>query len=421
MAAFLSLLTGVSIAINVIQFPALFLLQPFSRHYYREWMSVTEAIFGALMVLLTSLFAPATIRLSVDSRGTWDAMTRRDAKNVLISNHQALVDWWYLWIVAHQEGKHGDFKIILKESLKFLPVFGWGMWFFEFIFLKRKWAFDKLVLEKATRTIKEDTGIPCWLLIFPEGKRTVNDPPGVTASKAYAKKIDLSYPYRHVILPKSTGLFYILRQLKVGALYDLTMAYPRGRTGQVMEDYPIDKVFFEGEGPKTVDVHLRKFDVADVPGISDAWQPPAGAAPAGGSPGDFDSDPAEKMRHEAFTLWLRDRFMEKDLMMEHYAQKGKFPDAIPVVKDLAEVAGAAKAAAEPYKMEVPAIPTLVDVVSIVCCVVFSYTALWRVILWSGITLKSVTITLSILGAIAAAIMVGTGTLQLVPKKEKKLA
>jgi 1-acyl-sn-glycerol-3-phosphate acyltransferase len=37
--------------------------------------------------------------------------------------------------VAHREGRHGDFKIILKESLKFLPIFGWGMYFYEFIFV----------------------------------------------------------------------------------------------------------------------------------------------------------------------------------------------------------------------------------------------------------------------------------------------
>jgi 1-acyl-sn-glycerol-3-phosphate acyltransferase len=38
---------------------------------------------------------------------------------------------------------HGHLYIILKESLKYIPVIGWGMRLYGFIFLSRKWATDK--------------------------------------------------------------------------------------------------------------------------------------------------------------------------------------------------------------------------------------------------------------------------------------
>jgi lysocardiolipin and lysophospholipid acyltransferase len=38
---------------------------------------------------------------------------------------------------------HGHLYIILKESIKYIPVLGTGMMMYGFIFLSRKWATDK--------------------------------------------------------------------------------------------------------------------------------------------------------------------------------------------------------------------------------------------------------------------------------------
>ena len=49
----------------------------------------------------------------------------------------------YLWWVAYTSKMHGHLYIILKESIKYIPVLGTGMMFYGFIFLSRKWAKDK--------------------------------------------------------------------------------------------------------------------------------------------------------------------------------------------------------------------------------------------------------------------------------------
>jgi 1-acyl-sn-glycerol-3-phosphate acyltransferase len=95
---FLSTLVLVSIAINVLQQLSLpIVFSRVSRYYYRRWISFTESLFGALIVFCTWVFSPTTIRIGAASKETWDAMVQDErAKNLLISNHQALVDWWYI-------------------------------------------------------------------------------------------------------------------------------------------------------------------------------------------------------------------------------------------------------------------------------------------------------------------------------------
>jgi 1-acyl-sn-glycerol-3-phosphate acyltransferase len=56
---------------------------------------------------------------------------------------QVDADWWYCWEFARALGLHGRLKIILKADLKKIPVVGWGMRQFEFLFLDRNWQGDK--------------------------------------------------------------------------------------------------------------------------------------------------------------------------------------------------------------------------------------------------------------------------------------
>ena len=44
---------------------------------------------------------------------------------ILIANHQTFADWWYMWCWAYTKNQHDSFKIILKHSLKNIPVWGW--------------------------------------------------------------------------------------------------------------------------------------------------------------------------------------------------------------------------------------------------------------------------------------------------------
>lgn len=128
---------------------------------------------------------------------------------------------------------HGHIFIILKESLKYIPVVGWGMMFYGFIFMSRKMATDqermahrlKQLQERHSGPMSGSEGLdPMWLLIFPEGTNASDN--GRAKSAAWAKKIGIK-DMDHVLVPRSTGSFFCLTELKgtVDYVYDCTMAY----------------------------------------------------------------------------------------------------------------------------------------------------------------------------------------------------
>ena len=128
---------------------------------------------------------------------------------------------------------HGHIYIILKESLKYVPVIGWGMMFYGFIFMSRKMATDQPRIAHRLNKLKErhrgpmsgSQGLdPMWLLVFPEGTNASNN--GRVKSAAWAAKTGVK-DVQHTLLPRSTGSYFCLNELKdtVDFVYDCTLAY----------------------------------------------------------------------------------------------------------------------------------------------------------------------------------------------------
>ena len=65
---------------------------------------------------------------------------------------------------------------------------------------------------------------PMWLLLFPEGTNASDN--GRRKSAAWAEKQGIK-DMEHVLLPRSTGTFFCLNELKgtVDYVYDCTLAY----------------------------------------------------------------------------------------------------------------------------------------------------------------------------------------------------
>lgn len=147
---------------------------------------------------------------------------------------QIYTDWLYLWWVgyANNPQMHGYLYIILKESLKYIPVMGPGMMFYGFIFMSRKMAVDqprmahRLGKLKTQQTTPSGTKFynPMWLLLFPEGTNASQN--GRDKSALWAEKIGVK-DMSHLLLPRSTGMYFCLSELKgtVEYVYDCTVAY----------------------------------------------------------------------------------------------------------------------------------------------------------------------------------------------------
>jgi len=127
---------------------------------------------------------------------------------------------------------HGYLYIILKESLKYIPFIGPGMMFYGFIFMSRKMAVDQPRLayrlgklkKRHTAPSGEQYYDPMWLLLFPEGTNASQN--GRVKSAKWAEKLGVK-DTAHQLLPRSTGTYFCLNELKgtVEYVYDCTVAY----------------------------------------------------------------------------------------------------------------------------------------------------------------------------------------------------
>lgn len=151
----------------------------------------------------------------------------------MLTSAQLYTDWLYLWWIAYTNQMHGHIYIILKESLKYVPVIGPGMLFYGFIFLARNWTKDKpRFAHRLQKLNSRHTGPmsgsvsldPMWLLMFPEGTNLSNN--GRNKSAQWAEK--QGFPdMKHQLVPRSTGLFFCLQQVRgtLDWVYDCTVAY----------------------------------------------------------------------------------------------------------------------------------------------------------------------------------------------------
>jgi 1-acyl-sn-glycerol-3-phosphate acyltransferase len=209
--------------------------------YYYAYMALTKQSFGIIGTAITRWFAPTKVRVSWDKelRGqfrktsTGRLETTFPERLVYVSNHQVYTEWMYLWWIAYTSRMHGHIFIILKESLKFVPILGPGMMFYGFIFMARKWLSDKPRLQHRLNKLKtrhkgpmsgSDGLDPMWLLIFPEGTNLSRNMRASSAKWAAKQGIP---DMKHTLLPRSTGLFFCLQQLQgtVEWVYDCTIAY----------------------------------------------------------------------------------------------------------------------------------------------------------------------------------------------------
>ncbi|KAJ1654533.1 hypothetical protein IWQ61_005556 [Dispira simplex] len=319
-----------AVLINLSQFVAMVILYGNPRMAQR-WYRHTEHYFTVVLVLLTQWLAPTQLVLTHDdslpaligecttgSNGearrsddspfvqgvvVWPGKLARcllSPRAIVMANHQIYMDWIYLWFLAYYNGCAGGVKIILKNSLRNIPVFGWGMQFFRFIFLNRQWEKDKQpMLDQLHRAAQ--SGFPHWLTLFPEG--TTITTKAQAKSHAYAEDKQLPKT-RHVLLPRCTGLYHSCHAMRkvTDYVYDVTMGFEGLTSDQTPQDtYTIPMMYISQFYPRHVHLHVRRIPMDQVP--TDG---------------------------EEFTQWLRQRWYEKDALMAYFYRHGRFPHGTSV-------------------------------------------------------------------------------------------
>ncbi|KAF6766392.1 acyltransferase-domain-containing protein [Ephemerocybe angulata] len=251
-------------------------------------------------------------------------------KFVLIANHQIYADWWYAWCFTYflsPKGVHRYVYITLKKSLRWVPIVGWGMQFFNFIFLARSWASDRVQLAADLTRLgraAEDEHRPFCFLLYPEG--TLISQGTRPISKKFADKIGVD-DLKHMLLPRSTGLHYSLRSLSPRIpslkLLDMTVHYPGiPPMGYGQSYYTLRSIFMQGVPPPEIHIHLRMLDVkgaVPIGNLSSLRPSTTGTKKKGVVEVEIPS--GEK---DEFDAWLRRLWQEKDESMGRFHETGSF-------------------------------------------------------------------------------------------------
>ncbi|TYZ59549.1 hypothetical protein PybrP1_009582 [[Pythium] brassicae (nom. inval.)] len=218
------------------------------------------------------------------------------------ANHRTRIDWMLLWSVLLRTRTLDRVRIVLKAPLRALPVFGWAMQHFVFVFLQRKWADDQrnlaTLLPFLARTEPETS-----YLLFPEG--TDLSPANAAKNAAFAETRGLA-PRRHSLYPRTTGWAFMFPLLRANlrAVYDVTLFYVDHAAGE----RPSELALLAGRTPRTLHVYIERVAIDDV----------------GGRSGDKADDDDEAARLAA---WMEARFARKETLLQaFYEDGGRLPE-----------------------------------------------------------------------------------------------
>nr|KAF6459961.1 1-acylglycerol-3-phosphate O-acyltransferase 5 [Molossus molossus] len=222
----------------------------------------------------------------------------KNKENVIyLANHQSTVDWIVADILAVRQGALGHVRYVLKDGLKWLPLYGCYFSQHGGIYVKRSARFDQEAMRRKLQSYM-------YLVIFPEGTRYNPELTKViSASQTFAAKEGLAV-LRHVLTPrvKATHVAFDSMKNHLDAIYDVTVAFEGtvDDNGQRREA-PSMLEFLCKECPK-VHIHVERIEKSGVP-----------------------QEQAHMQR------WLHERFVLKDrLLIEFYdsldpERRNKFP------------------------------------------------------------------------------------------------
>ncbi|KAI6659739.1 1-acyl-sn-glycerol-3-phosphate acyltransferase gamma [Oopsacas minuta] len=220
--------------------------------------------------------------------GIYQTFEKSRNKNMLVvMNHTGEVDWMIGWSLIERVGLLGVVKTMIKDSVKYVPVFGWSFYFSDYIFVKRSAQTDLPLIKKACDVYKKYP-YNFLMTIFPEGTRFTREKH--SESLAFACKRDLPQ-YKHHLLPRAKGLYTLVCMMKNNDnsefFYDVEFAY-RGKEATTLG-------ILSGDAGMC-DVNMRLIPLRDIP-----------------------------LEEKAFSEWLYQLFREKDELMEYHLKHGCFP------------------------------------------------------------------------------------------------
>lgn len=251
-AIFMWLLTPLALICLVV--PSMFPRAP-TKAFRKCYHAVARRISTVWFYFACGLFEMAT---SIKLRVNIDPSCREGERSIVICNHHSHLDWYPLLCMLCRLQQVGQTRILLKDSLKRAPIFGWGFQCFLYIFLARRRDQDLGWIHNVLNYLNA-YGEPSSLLIFPEGTDFCQET--VEKSNEFAKAKGLRC-FKHVLHPRTKGLHAIMEHSHdFDAIYDCTLAFQYFTENEV----PAEQSILNARYPPVISINIERFDIKDIP------------------------------------------------------------------------------------------------------------------------------------------------------------
>lgn len=217
------LIPGVCPIYSAIWLVGRIFIKPFSETRFITFHNVLYASYQKYLVFFFEYFSGTQVIVYGDYKKVFE----RSEKIIYFSNHQCLLDWISMAMLAERQDSSKYTRFILKDSLKHIPFYGFHFRQHGYIYIKRGGGFQK---DNFTQQIQQycHSNYPHWLVLYPEGHRY--DPTKVqTIQKVNKYAIDHGLPtYTHLLTPRTKALNLCLLSLhphSIDAVYDVTIAF----------------------------------------------------------------------------------------------------------------------------------------------------------------------------------------------------
>lgn len=280
--------------LNLVQLVVYVLVRPFSQTLFRELNHYLQYSYWSLPIAVADWNSNVKFRLYYkDERSSREFGTQ---SGLVIANHRYDTDWMAAWMLSDKLGTLGGDKAMLKSSLRYLPVIGWGWSLCDMIFLSRNWQKDRESLAKSTDVLL--TYPRSLILAFFEGTRFTKTK--YEAAVKYAKENNLPFQPKHHLVPRTRGFNCMVQRIRDGMKRDKSLKFGIYNFQIALENDDNSKASLTSivNGVKTcIHVYVERLDINDIKGETE----------------------------EASSEFLFRTYEEKDKLFDYFLKHGRFP------------------------------------------------------------------------------------------------
>ncbi|CAF1093034.1 unnamed protein product [Adineta steineri] len=269
----------------------------FSQQIYRRWDDYLYSFYQKLVLFFFENWTHTKIYLY----GDHEEILRQKENVLYISNHQSSVDWIIANMLAIRQGSLGHIRYVLKNDLKWIPLYGFYFEQHGCIYVRRNDKGDLDRVEKGIRQIRSN-GLPVWLVIFPEGTRynPEKNQDAIERSREFAQKKGV-LPFDHVLYPRTGATIAAINALKdkLDAVYDITVVYsPTYDKNRQIRLAASSMIEYLQDQTKELHIHISRIPMNSIPHET----------------------------NEQISDWLYQRFIIKDQLLKHFYDQNHSKD-----------------------------------------------------------------------------------------------